>query len=89
MNYFLEYLGIINIIGFVLFGFDKFSAKARQRRVPESTLTAIAVAGGSVGCWFGMMLFRHKTRKWRFKLGIPLIILLQAGLYVLYKLYLQ
>lgn len=88
MNYVLEYLGIINIVGFVLFGFDKFSAKAHQRRVPESTLMMVCVIGGAVGSWIGMMLFRHKTRRFKFRWGIPLIFLLQVGLYVLYRIYL-
>lgn len=88
MNYFLEYLAIINVVGFVMFGYDKFLAKARQRRIPESTLMTVAAMGGSVGCYASMMLFRHKTRHFKFKIGIPFIIILQVTLYVLYKIYL-
>ncbi|WP_312642573.1 DUF1294 domain-containing protein [Hydrogenoanaerobacterium sp.] len=88
MNYFLEYLAISNVVGFVLFGYDKFLAKARQRRIPESTLMIVAAIGGSVGCYVSMMLFHHKTRRFKFKFGIPALFILQVALYVLYKIYL-
>jgi uncharacterized membrane protein YsdA (DUF1294 family) len=40
----------------------------------------VAIAGGSLGGLLGMYLFRHKTQHLKFKLGFPLIILLQLGL---------
>lgn len=89
MNYFFEYLGVVNIVGFVLFGYDKFLAKARQRRIPEATLFLAAWLGGAAGCWVGMTLFRHKTRRFKFRFGIPLVLVLQIALYVLWRLYLK
>ena len=38
----------------------------------------LALLGGCPGAIAGMWLFRHKTRHWSFKLGLPLILLLQA-----------
>ncbi|HBU10631.1 MAG TPA: DUF1294 domain-containing protein, partial [Candidatus Moranbacteria bacterium] len=40
----------------------------------------IATAFGSVGVYAGMFVFHHKTQKWYFLVGIPLLILQNATL---------
>ena len=35
--------------------------------------------GGSVGAILGMRFFHHKTRKARFAIGVPVILLVQIG----------
>ena len=71
------YLCLINLILFVLMGRDKAAAKNGARRTPETTLLALAVIGGSLGGLLGMILFRHKSRKPAFRIGLPLILILQ------------
>lgn len=71
------YLLILNLIGFVLFGIDKRRARLGRWRIPERVLFQAALFGGSLGAWLGMYVFLHKTRKARFYLGIPLILVLQ------------
>ena len=39
----------------------------------------MASAGGSVGALLGMGFFRHKTRHWTFRLGMPAILILQVA----------
>ena len=73
----IAYLIIINIIGFALMGIDKRRAIRNAFRVPEATLFAIAIAGGSIGSILGMLIFRHKTKYWYFKLGMPLVLVFQ------------
>ena len=70
-------LALINIVLFVLFGRDKAAARRGARRTPETTLLALAVLGGSLGGLLGMLLFRHKTRKPAFRIGLPLILIVQ------------
>ena len=72
-----------NILAFMLYGLDKLLAKLHSWRVPELWLLILAAAGGSVGAYLAMQLFRHKTLHWRFRLGVPLLFILQAAL-VLY-----
>jgi uncharacterized membrane protein YsdA (DUF1294 family) len=44
----------------------------------------LATMFGSVGIYAGMMLIRHKSRKWYFIIGIPALILQNlATLYVI------
>ena len=71
------YLALINIVLFVLFGRDKTAAQKGARRTPETTLLGLAVIGGSLGGLLGMLLFRHKTRKPAFRIGLPLILIVQ------------
>lgn len=79
MKYFLTYLLIINAFSTLLMHEDKRRARKKLWRIPESTLMATAIAGGSVGALLGMYAFRHKTRHRKFTLGIPAILLLQIA----------
>ena len=81
MKYLLiVYLAGVNAVLFALMGADKRSAVRRRRRIPETTLLALAVLGGAAGGLLGMLLFRHKTRKAAFFLGFPAILLVQLAL---------
>ncbi len=75
----LAYLVVMNVIGFAVFGYDKRCAIKRRWRVPEKTLFLTALLGGSVGSYVGMFVFRHKTLHWKFRIGIPIIMLLQCA----------
>lgn len=84
---FIYYLIAINILTFIIYGIDKLKAKKNWRRISESTLLLLAVAGGSIGAWLGMMVWRHKTKHWKFLIGVPAIFLLQLSLiaYIYWK----
>ena len=73
----LIYIALVNLLGLYAMFTDKQRAKKRAFRVPEATLFAIAIIGGSIGSILGMYLFRHKTRHWYFVYGMPLILILQ------------
>ena len=78
------YLAAVNITAFILYGADKKKAKRGQWRIPEKTLLGIAAIGGSAGAILGMFLFRHKTKHWYFRYGLPAILIVQLALvYVL------
>lgn len=73
----LVYLFIVNALGFLLMLVDKYKAKKNLWRIPEATLMGIAAIGGSLGCFLGMQLIRHKTKHLKFMLGLPLLLALQ------------
>ncbi len=84
------WLVVINLLTFLVFGWDKWKAKYKEkhqsaRRVPEKTLFLLSALGGSVGALLGMRVWHHKTLHRSFRIGIPLILLLQilipAGLW--------
>lgn len=85
---FLIYLALINLFGFCLMGIDKRRARRHQWRIPEKSLFTAAILGGSPGTLCGMYVFRHKTRHWYFVIGMPFILILQAGIAV-YLLYVR
>ncbi|WP_294497148.1 DUF1294 domain-containing protein [uncultured Gemmiger sp.] len=74
------WLAAANLAGLALMGCDKSRARHGRWRIPEKVLFLTAVLGGSLGCWAGMYLFRHKTRHWYFVVGMPLILACQVGL---------
>jgi len=77
---FLFYLMIINIVSFCLFAWDKQRSRKGAWRIRERDLLLLAILGGSLGSLLGMYTLQHKTRHIKFKVGIPLIVLLQAVL---------
>mgnify|MGYP004520458429 FL=1 len=80
-NILFVYLIIINIIAFGMYGIDKQKAIKKQWRIPEAQLLAVAAIGGSAGALLGMQFFHHKTRKWKFRLGVPMILAVQLILW--------
>ena len=71
------YLAAVNLAAFLLYGVDKFRARRGLWRIPESVLRFMAAAGGSGGALLGMRFFHHKTKKPRFYIGVPVMLLLQ------------
>ena len=83
----LTYLLLINLAGLLSMAIDKEKARRHRWRIPEKTLFLIAALGGSLGSISGMFLFRHKTRRLSFRLGMPAILALQmAGIWLLHRL---
>lgn len=68
--------GAINLLAFVVMAYDKRLSQQRgeTERTPEGVIFFVATALGAVGVYLGMIVFRHKTRKWYFQVGIPLLI---------------
>ena len=73
----MVYFIMINLVGFLAMKSDKERAKEKKWRISEKTLFGIALFGGSIGIWAGMYKFRHKTKHWYFKFGIPFIVFVQ------------
>ena len=73
----LAILAAINILAFFVMGSDKRKSMrgGNPDRTPEGLLFFLAAAFSSLGVYAGMLTFRHKTKKWYFQLGIPLLIL--------------
>lgn len=68
------YILAINLIAFLAMGIDKLKAKKGAWRIPEQTLLSLVLLGGGIGGIAGMYLFRHKTKKPRFFIGFPAIL---------------
>ncbi len=71
------YLILINLITFLAMYIDKRKAKKGKRRISEKTLFILVGLGGGIGGIFGMYLFRHKTKKTRFVIGFPTILIFE------------
>lgn len=82
MKYLYIWLIIINIITFAVFGIDKKKAIDGKFRIKELTLFVLSLLGGSFGGLIAMHTFHHKTRKWYFKFGIPLILVAWVAMIV-------
>lgn len=83
----LLYLLAINIIAFLAMGIDKWKAKRGAWRIPEQTLISLVLLGGGIGGIAGMYTFRHKTKKPRFFVGFPMILIAEIiiAIYILIR----
>lgn len=88
LSLFLGYLGVLNLTAAAVTAADKYKARRHRWRIPEATLWLIAALGGSPAMYLTMLAIHHKTRKKRFMIGIPLILLLQiaAGIFLWWAL---
>ena len=68
----------VNVVALLLYGYDKRQAVVGGFRIPEVVLHCAALSGGSPGAALGQMLFRHKTRKRRFRMVFFAILALQG-----------
>lgn len=85
MDLTLGYLLTINVVAFLAYGLDKYKAKNDLWRIPEATLITLAVIGGSIGALLGMRFFHHKTKKPKFYVGVPVILIVQIVIIILYE----
>lgn len=75
----LIYIAVASAAAFAAMGIDKRAAKNGSYRISERTLMTLGAVGGAFGGLLGMLVFRHKTKHTKFKLGMPLLLLLNAA----------
>ena len=78
MSILIWYLSVINFTTWAAYGLDKGRAKSGKWRIPERTLLLLALAGGSLGALAGMIMFRHKTRKAKFFISVPVMFVVHC-----------
>ena len=71
-----------NLITLALYGIDKRKARENKWRIRERTLILCAFLMGGAGAFFGMALFRHKTKHVKFKLLVPLALIMNIAVVV-------
>ena len=88
MKYLINLVFVWNIVVVIVFGIDKMLAKAHKRRISEKVLLLFAFFMGGLGAMFGMVLFNHKHSKMKFRILVPLAVLLGGMiLYLVNKIY--
>ena len=68
---------LLSLLSFILYGLDKRKAMHHKWRISELTLLLFSVFGG-IGGLLGMLLFHHKTRKWKFRILVPLFAIIDV-----------
>ena len=81
-KFLIIYWFIINIITFISFGLDKYAANNDKWRIKNITLLGLAFIGGTIGGLIAMYVFRHKTQKDYYTVGLWLMIIMQIILLI-------
>jgi uncharacterized membrane protein YsdA (DUF1294 family) len=71
-----------NVITFALYGMDKYRAKNNKWRISEATLIACAFLMGGIGSFLGMQIFRHKTKHMKFRILVPLAVIVNIAVFI-------
>jgi uncharacterized membrane protein YsdA (DUF1294 family)/cold shock CspA family protein len=66
-------------VAFILYGLDKWAAKRKAQRTPESTLQFCALLGGWPGALLAQQVFRHKSSKRSFQITFWFTVVLNCG----------
>ncbi|KOR87720.1 DUF1294 domain-containing protein [Paenibacillus solani] len=77
----IVWIVFINAVAYLVMSDDKRRARMGRDRVPEKTLFLLAAIGGALGIWIAMYRKRHKTRHLTFKVGVPLLLIVNVALY--------
>lgn len=81
MQAFITVLIIWNLVTCLLMGVDKYRAKKGLWRISEARLLGVALFGGAFGVFVGMHIFHHKTKHSKFRIGVPLLLLINGIMY--------
>ena len=82
----LIYLVIINLLAFFAMWWDKRRAQKGEWRISEAGLFTLVILGGGIGGIAGMYIFRHKTKKLKFTIGFPTILITEIILAIYFCL---
>lgn len=82
IKYALLIILILNLIAFTLMRIDKRRAIRGESRIPESNLLFWGFLMGGPGLLLGSLVFHHKTKKWKFRIGIPAALIVNLLLAV-------
>ena len=70
---------VLSVIAFFAYCIDKTKAKKGAWRTPEKVLLGLSFFGGAIGGYAAMFVFRHKTKHWYFKYGVPVILMAEIA----------
>ena len=73
---------IWNLCTFILYAVDKSRAKNNKWRISEATLVGVAFLMGALGAFLGMSLLRHKTKHIKFKVLVPVALVINVAVVV-------
>ncbi len=59
---------------------DKQYAQEEKRRIKESTLIIVALAGGSFGMYYAMYKYKHKTLHKKFTISVPIFMVIHSAI---------
>lgn len=76
------YFSILTVMAFVMMKVDKYQAQRRGQRIPEKNLWTVAIFGGGIGAYLGMMAFRHKTKHTNFRIGFLVLAMLDIAILI-------
>lgn len=81
---FFQVVCAVNLITMMIFVCDYFGSLNKGLRFPNIVLWIFSIAFGAAGAFIGMYACGHKLDKPEFKFGIPLLVVVQIFLLVMY-----
>lgn len=73
------YFAAISLVAIATTCLDKHRAKKGKWRVSEARLMLLGFLGGALFEWITMRIIRHKTKRKKFMVGLPIFFILHAA----------
>lgn len=73
------YFTVLSLLALIMMKVDKTQAQRHGQRIPEKNLWSVAILGGGIGAYIGMMVFRHKTKHTNFRVGFLMLAVIDAA----------
>ncbi len=80
MIYYIIGTFIMSLLTFLIYGFDKHRAIKNKHRISEKTLLVLAFLLGAMGAILGMVVFKHKTTRLKFKVFNHIFVIMHIAL---------
>lgn len=82
------YLAAVSVAAVAMTVSDKIAAKHGAERVPERVLLFTGAIGGAAAMFVTMLLIRHKTKKPKFMISLPVLAVAHIALFALAVIFL-
>lgn len=82
MDIFMYYILAISLFSVIVTVADKLLAINRLWRISEKTLLLLSFFGGSISMLVTMLIIRHKTRKPKFMITLPVLSILHLACFI-------
>lgn len=79
----LGWYGLLSLLSFLQYGWDKLAAIRNAWRVPEKQLIKLDMLGGWPGGLLAQRVFKHKRRKREYMTRFWLVVAAHAALWII------
>ena len=84
VEFIVIFLLIVNILAFLCIRSNKKHGRFSKYKIDKGTIFLLSIFGGSIGVMIGMRYYNYLRDRFLFKVGVPILLILQLILLLMY-----